>query len=262
MIRARQISPPHPTGRAMTLRRLIYFSIAMLGCLLTAQSASAGAMTSIFLKSGNGTRPGRDTAISMLVGPLNSAFPGAITASQFASARSGPDAYIVGTTNALWKSHLTSDPSAEWISTNAFGNASGSTALYAIDFMIPDLAITSATLDFEFLIDNELGDSVNEGLFINTTPVAGTKHLGVVLSSFQVDQSFPTLDITSLVNPGLNTLYINAVDRGGPSALQFSAALHVDQVPVPEPTSLAIFGIGVLGLVSGGRRRRRKTPAA
>ena len=122
-----------------------------------------------------------------------------------------------------------------------------------MDFVITEPSVALATLDMDFLIDNELGDANNEGLFINGQPVPGSKLLGVLFQHFQVDQSFATFDITSLVSPGLNTLYINAVDRGGPSGLQFSATINVRSGgAVPEPITLLLLGVGlaVLGLTS------------
>jgi hypothetical protein len=38
------------------------------------------------------------------------------------------------------------------------------------------------SLDFEFLVDNQLGDTINEGLFINELPVVGSQRLGNVFA--------------------------------------------------------------------------------
>jgi hypothetical protein len=187
------------------------------------------------LHSGNGTVGGTDSQITMLIGPSDSAFGAAFTSTEFIAASSGPNAFIIDN-HPLWKEHLTSDPSAEWISTFATGASEGSTALYAIDFTIDSACFSSSTLDFSFLVDNQLGDSNNEGLFVNEIPVANSKLLGTNTAHFQVDQSFPTFDITSHVNTGLNTLYINAVDTGGPSGLQFNATINVEEIACPQPT--------------------------
>lgn len=210
----------------------------------------------ISLRSGNGSVPGTDSLITMKVGPVNSAF-GAFTATDFTDAQSGANAFIIAK-HPAWKAHLGSDPAAEWISSHATGVSEGYTALYAIDFTISSAAIASAILDFNFLIDNALGDAINEGLFVNGTAVAGTKRLGAVTSYFTADQAFTGLDITALVNPGLNTLYINAVDLGGPGALQFSANIDVTAgelaAEIPEPAALALLAAGLLG---AGLLRRR-----
>ena len=57
---------------------------------------------------------------------------------------------------------------------------------------------------------------------------------------------------------GLNTLYINMTDAGGPSGLLFSTTITTvagDEVALPEPGMIAIFGLGLVGL--GLARRRR-----
>ncbi len=59
---------------------------------MLSQSVSA---TTITLKSGNGIVGGTDTLITMLVGPLNTAFVGALTATDFTSASAGSAAIIL-----------------------------------------------------------------------------------------------------------------------------------------------------------------------
>jgi len=229
--------------------------LGLAAALVVALSGGAQAET-ITLRSGNGTVPGTDSLITMKIGPANSPF-GALTAGDFADARTGANAFLIDN-HPAWKDHLDSDPSAEWISSHASGASEGSTALFAIDFTISAASISSAILDFSFLIDNDLGDAVNEGLFVNETAVAGTKLLGGNQSYFQVDQGFTGLDITALVNSGANTLYVNAVDLGGPGALQFSATIDVTagelEVAIPEPAALALLAVGLMG--TGLLRRR------
>lgn len=221
--------------------RPIASRIRNAGVIVAWSLCVAGAPLSVFadqtiaLRSGNGPVPGSDSAIHMLLGPPNSAFfSTAFTAANFTSARSGPAAFIINN-HPAWKPTLTSDPLARWISTRADGASEGGTALYAIDFTITDPIITSATLDFRFLVDNELGDTLKQGLFINGSPLIPSKRLGVVATYFQVDQSFPTFNITSLVHPGVNTLYINSVDRGGPAGLQFTAVIGVKGISNQPP---------------------------
>lgn len=244
------------------MRRQIWVGlIAAISWMATVSGAEAGTVT---VRSGNGVAPpGSDANVTMLVGPANAAFAGAFTAGDFASASSGPAAFVVAP-HPSWKPHLTSDPAAEWISPLATGPAEGSTALYAIDLDLGAGPFSSVLLDFSFLIDNELGDANNEGLFLNGLPVPGTKKLGVVVTHFNTDQSFPTIDVTSLVHSGVNTLYVNAVDRGGPSGLQFSATFTTTPstaaATVPLPAA-AWSGLGMLALGGLVRLRRRRQAA-
>jgi len=242
-----------------------FVAVALGLVLVVTNSTASAAEVIINLRSGNGMPGGTDSSINMLLGPADGPFPGAFTPADFNAARGGPAAFISTPLNGLWQANLTSDPSAQWISTIVNGAGSGGTALYAVDFTLPNQTILSGTLDFNYLVDNNLGDTINEGLFINGVALAGTKLLGgQVLSNFQMDHSFLGLDIASLLNPGLNTLFINGVDLAGPGALQFSSTITVqteDQVMnpvVPEPQSLAIWVlVGVLGIAA--HRRRRKT---
>lgn len=167
-------------------------------------------------------------------------FASAFTPADFAAASSGPNAYVIGNHGA-WKPHLTVDPTGTYIGVaNAHpqispGNGQLISALYAVDFEIAADSIDSATLDIHFLVDNNLGwlasqghgGADNEGVFINGQPVIGTT-LPTTVCGFCSDQSFTNLDISGLVNPGTNTLYVYASDYGQPSGLQYKVDIAVE----------------------------------
>jgi hypothetical protein len=148
----------------------------------------------------------------------------------------------------VWKVVLDSDLAAKWIR-----NDPHATALYAIDFTLTPDMLGAVALDFAFLVDNQLGDTINEGLFVNEFPLVGSKLLGGETAHFAEDQAFPTFDITPFVAEGVNTLYINGVDLGGAGALQFSASITASAVP--EPPTFVLLLAGLIGLASMSRRR-------
>jgi hypothetical protein len=227
---------------------------AVISVLLMATGAAHADVT-IVLESGNGAIGGTDSLITMDVGPANGPFT---TPLDFAAADSGDPALIVNK-HPAWKAQL-DGTTAKWVASDPRGR----TALFAIDFTLP-FAPSSATLDFRYLIDNELGDATNEGLFINGVALADSKRLGVVTTWFKFDQVFDQFDITSLVDAGENTLYINAVDRGGDAGLQFQATINaIEAAPgpgvIPAPGAFVLGAMG-LGMVGWMKRRKDKVEA-
>lgn len=242
----------------------ISFKSTVAGLIVGLMAGLSGAQADqiINLRSGNGGGA-TDSAISMLVGPLDFFFGSAFTATDFANARTGPQANIIGNHPAWIHPSSFTDLSARWISTNAtasnptFGN--GASALFAIDFTITDAIVSAATLDFDFAVDNALGNSFggpNEGLFLNGTALSGSTSGGGFSSVFNITRS----DIAPLLVTGTNTLYINMTDVGGPSGLIFSATITTEgstSVAVPEPGMVAVFGMGLIALGLARRKSRR-----
>lgn len=209
--------------------------VLLLSATTTTHNAFADTET-ISIRSGDGPFFGPDSSITMLVGPQDTGFNVPLTPADFAAASSGPSAIVVPN-HPAWKPTLTVDPAAKYITTHAIHpNAHPSvgtilsSALYAVDFEVTSATVDSATLDIYFLVDNQLGDTANEGVFINGIPVANTKG-----GSFGADNSFLGRDITSMLNPGTNTLYVLGVDVGGPSGLQFHVDINVESNPNTAP---------------------------
>ncbi|GEM_PF-6658820 len=185
-----------------------------------------------------------DSSNTFLAGPVGTPFTNVFTAADFAAASSGSNAYEITNHNA-WVPHLSVDPTGKYIGVanvnpNHFGpNFQLITALYAVDFEITSDSIDSATLDIHFLVDNNLGwvasqgfgGATNEGIFINGQPVVGTT-LPINVCGFCSEHSFTGLDISGLVNPGTNTLYVYASDYGQPSGVQYLANISVESTSV------------------------------
>ena len=220
--------------------------ILVVAGLIALLAPSPSGATTITLRSGNGSIGSADGKITMLWAPTGAPFSTTFTSADFAAARSGPGATITDTRSETWKAALDSDPMARWV----FDGRDG-TALYAIDFTLTASMLGAVSLDFEFLIDNQLGDTNNEGLFVNEHPLVGSKRLGGEVAHFQVDQSLPTFDITSLVVEGVNTLYVNEADLGSVAGLLFSATMTV----VPEPSTALLLASGLVAMGLGCRRR-------
>ena len=87
----------------------------------------------IVLRSGAGVAGGPDSTVHMLVGADNTPFANTFTASDFASARSGPAARILTSRYGAWIAGLAGDADSKWINTSD-NRGTGGNALYAIDF--------------------------------------------------------------------------------------------------------------------------------
>ncbi len=64
-----------------------------------------------------------------------------------------------------------------------------------------------------------------------------------------------------LLVTGVNTLYINLTDVGGPAGLIFSTTLNIEgstTVAVPEPGLIAVFALGLAGIGFGRWAHNRR----
>jgi len=147
---------------------------------------------------------------------------------------SEPTGFNSGFDKFDYKPHLDSDTNAKWISTTA-NVVDGGTALYSQDFTLG--AFDKVFLEFDFLVDNDLGDADDAGLLINCQPVdPSAKLLGNKKEYYQKDQqlSINPYDITSLVSTGKNVLYVYSINtKPGPAGIQYSAEIIVESLQTP-----------------------------
>jgi hypothetical protein len=156
------------------------------------------AQQQVHLRSGNGQVNGNDARVSFLLGPADAPFPRAFTAADFTAARTGSRALI---NNRQWV--LPSDPLAQSITTQP---AADHTALYAISFEVQG-AVVGASLSFEYIVDNLIGGSPNQGIFLNGMPISGNT---MGLPGLNGPSTITRNDIGPLLVTGTNTLYVYA----------------------------------------------------
>ena len=232
----------------ITQPRITFTTIAL--AISVSSFIPAGQAALLTLRSGNGNAGETDSQVHVLAGPVAGEFPAPFTAADFAAAASGAAPFIL-TATPYWIAGLDGDTQSKWISTNVDGGISeGSTGLYAISFTLGP--VSSASMEFTFAIDNVLGSAetgVNAGLFLNGTAIPGSE---AAYGSFDVQYILSFPDIAALLQPGLNTLYMNAENQGAPAGFIFRA--EITSTPTPEPGSAALLGLGTLGLLA--RRRR------
>ncbi len=188
-------------------------------------------------------------------------FSSAFTAANFTSAQTGTAASVLSST-PFYIASLVDGPGAEWIGTNSSaGASSGDTALYAISFNVPS-AVSSASFNLYYAVDNILGDS-NPGIYINGTALPNSTALlcSECVSSFTQENNYTDANIGSLLVSGTNWLYFDGVNQGGPAGLIFSATItYTPTSSVPDPSSLALLVTGLLGVGIMAFCRKQITP--
>lgn len=240
----------------MKKSKFIGLLLALAVCAFSVVPAQAAVIT---LQSGNGVAGGLDGQVTVLVGPAATGFTAAFSPADFAAAAAGTSAFIQANTHAAYAASLAGYVGAQWLSTNSNGanwNGAANTGLYAISFNLASVALSSAVLDFSAYVDNQLGDAINQGVFINGVAIAGSSGGSFSGTAF----SFTGANVLSSLVVGLNTLYINAANLGGPGGVLFGATLtttpSVAVVPVSLPGVLALIGLGFMLMLGFSSKRK------
>ena len=142
-----------------------------------------------------------------------------------------------------------------WIWANASGSAVvGTPYTYRLDFDLTGFDPATATISGAWGVDN-----IGKILLNGAAPVGtGTFALTTVsTATFNTAYSF---SINGGFTAGVNSLEVEVTDAGNPAAFNVSG-LTVVAAAVPEPTTLALFGSGLLGLFLWARRSRKAATA-
>ena len=143
---------------------------------------------------------------------------------------------------------------ATWSTGNAaFGNP------YSLPYNTAWAANTDLALQKTFTIDGALSTPITLNVasdngfmvFINGNQVAKENAEGY---TFYWEYTLG-LSASPFLSPGLNLIQVLAEDHGG--ATFFDLKLTGDVSPVPEPSTLVLFAMGIAGLASGLIRRKK-----
>lgn len=164
-------------------------------------------------------------------------------------------AYVVGNPNALgWADNLTyGAPPAEWISIDHEGGTLSGLPVGTFDYTTT-FSLTGFNPSSAVLTGYLSGDDSGE-IFINGVDTgAGTGYGGwTTIYPFTINSSNATFV------PGINTLTIVDSNSSGPIGEQLDIVGSANPATaVPEPTTLTLCGIGVVGLFGYGSSRQRQ----
>lgn len=146
-----------------------------------------------------------------------------------------------------WVSSLGTGNDAVWVGTNVnAGNNSYNSHSSLMDYAFNLVNGGAATLDLKFAVDDQFGDYHNEGLFLDGMAISGSK-MGIWNQINTKSFSLGTL------STGEHHLSFDIFNSNGPSGMILSGTVSTQ--PVPEPATFAVIGCGLIGLISGKRKR-------
>ena len=146
---------------------------------------------------------------------------------------------VIDVSNGAYFSGST-DPSSDWVWASGVNNFADLT--FSFTFSLDGFDLSTATLTGLWGIDN-VGTASLNGVLLSSL-------LGIDTRNFNVLTAFSAGPGSSLFNAGVNVLLFEVGNRGGPGG--FRASVEVNAEAVPEPSILAILGLGLIGL--GARR--------
>jgi len=137
--------------------------------------------------------------------------------------------------------YIANSASSSWINLPG-GNSS---ATYQTTFDLTGYDVSSASLNLNIAVDNSISDVLINGVSTGFSIAYG----------YPAFQSWHNLAISNNFLEGLNTLQFLAVNSGGPGAFRVEASGDADIAKVSEPGTLALFGLGLVGLSLTRKRK-------
>jgi PEP-CTERM motif len=178
-------------------------------------------------------------------------------------ARRPPGAVILTPNLVGWSADLTSIPNAFWIWAPGITGASPNPAFaqysFTKQFNLPGTPV-SGTISIA-------ADDFAE-VFVNSSLVGQIGSVSNVSLASAAQSALTTFDLTPFLVSGQNTITVlgengpfgnTANYAGDPAGVVFGGSLQFSPAaPVPEPSSLALFALGGLGLTVWRRWRKRR----
>ena len=133
-------------------------------------------------------------------------------------------------------------PASDWVWDLASSDGVANPLNFTFSFSLAGFDVLTAELTGLWGVDN-VGSVFLNGNLLSNLP-------DVVTGNFNVLHTLSAGPGSSAFVAGLNVLSFDVGNRGGPGAFRASVKVTADAKPVPEPTTLAIFALGIMGLAS------------
>jgi len=133
-------------------------------------------------------------------------------------------------------------PASDWVWDLANSNGEANPLNFTFSFSLTGFDALTAELTGLWGVDN-VGSVFLNGNLLSSLP-------NVVTNNFNVLHDLSAGPGSSFFVAGLNVLSFDVENRGGPGAFRASVKVTAEAEPVPEPSTLAIFALGIIGLAS------------
>ncbi len=218
------------------------WAVAIAATILFGAASPAHADPIVLYNTGDGSGP-TDPNYKITMSPNVGAYNGS--------------AYI---TTSRPGSYVTAPSGSQWISTSVDANTNVADGLYDYSTMfdLTGLDPKTATISGKFSADN------GAVILLNGQPISGLETDPLIGNTDFTQLTAFTIPVGSPFISGINSLTFQVTNDPGPgynpSAL-LVANMSGTADPIPEPTSLALFGMALAAGYCGWRRRKQAATA-